>query len=141
MALETTYNRAEMIQRNQSLIDQGWIWNDDLRRAVPPRTDEKGLRFYTDFHADQLAKGYVWNQQCGNYIPPTWTQADVDREMAARKKSAALAGNPSSGGLPDWLLIGFLLLFGLLVFGQNPFVGIVLIGGGIAGWRLTYGKH
>jgi hypothetical protein len=36
--------------------------------------------------------------------------------MAARKKNEAQAGDPRSGGLPDLLLIAFLLLYGLLVF-------------------------
>lgn len=55
--------------------------------------------------------------------------------MAARKKNEAQAGDPRSGGLPDLLLIAFLLLYGLLVFWQNPFVGVVMIVMAVFVWR------
>jgi hypothetical protein len=139
--IETSYDRAEMIQRCQSLLNEGWIWRDDLRTAIPPGTDDKGIQFRHDFQADQIAKGYVWNQRYGGYVPPTWTHVDLDEQLVQRAKSAARMGKQQFSGLSDWLQVVFLLLFGLLVFGQNPFVGIVVIAMGVVGFQETHKKH
>ena len=131
------YSRP-MSEGQRKLIAQGWTWHEQLRDVLPPGTDEKEIQRRLDRQADLLGKGYIWNDQLRTLVPPGTTQADVDRQLAARVELAKKAGGSD---LPDWLLIGFLLLFGLAVFGQNPFVGVIVIGLGITGWRVTYGKR
>lgn len=122
----------------RKLVAQGWTWHEQLRDCLPPGTDEKDIQRRLDYQADLLNKGYIWNDQLRTLVPPGTTQSDVDGQLLARAELAKKAGKTDA---PDWLLIGFLLLFGLAVFGYNPFIGVVVIGIGITGWRLTYGKR
>lgn len=123
----------------RKLVAQGWTWHEQLRDALPPGTDDKEIQRRLERQQELLGKGYIWNDQLCMLVPPGTTQSDIERQLAKRAELAKKAGG--GGDLPDWFLIGFLLLFGLAVFGQNPLIGIVVIGLSITGWRMTYGKR